>query len=550
MSNRIKPKRSGSAELLRTRRARIEQALAAGDIAQAAALAEAALAQGQVDPMFLNLAAWQREEKGDYAGAHRLLQKALALAPGDVLVMGAIGAVLRKEHRFGEALAVLDQVVTAEPRHAAAWLERGYTLEALKSDSAAVESYHRAIALDPNLAPALGKLADIAARRGDADSARELAARAVAIDPLQPSATFALATMDIEAREGAKAEDRLKRLLTSALKEEDRTRSLTLLGDALDRQDRAEEAFDAWCRAQAIFRTTYEPYLAATADRPSHRAFLETIAAQVERGPPMKKPGPVPQVDGAAARHVFLLGYPRSGTTLVENILASAPGVVALEERETLCDTEGVLIANDGFMPDLDAVDPTLLAALRRKYWDRVRSWAGDVDGKIFVDMNPLNGFRLPVIARLFPEARILIMRRDPRDVVLSCFRINFVPSPSAYAFSDLEETARHYDALMRLIETCRARLPLAYHEVRYDRLVADFETTVRALADFVGLEWTEKFHAFDRTAQTRGVRTASATQVRKGLYDGGGRWRRYRDQLAPVLPILAPWVERFGFQP
>jgi hypothetical protein len=103
---------------------------------------------------------------------------------------------------------------------------------------------------------------------------------------------------------------------------------------------------------------------------------------------------------------------------------------------------------------------------------------------------------------------------------------------------------------MMRLIELCRERLPLAFHEVRYDRLVADFETTVRALADFVGLEWTEEFHAFDRTAQTRGVRTASATQVRKGLYDGGGRWRRYRVQLAPILPILAPWVERFGFQP
>jgi len=550
MSNRIKPKRSGSAELRRSKRARIEQALAAGDIAGAAALAETALAQGQTDPMFLNLAAWRREEAGDYAGAHRLLRQALALAPGDFLVMGAIGAVLRKEHRLVEALAILDRVVAAEPRHSAAWLERGYTLEALKSETAAVESYQRALALDPGLAPALGKLADIAARRGEADKAREHAVRALSIDPLQPSATFAMATMEIEKRDGASAEARLERLLKSALKDEDRTRSLTLLGDALDRQDRAEEAFRAWSQAQAIFRTAYEPLLGPSADRPSHRAFIDRIAAQVENRPPMKAPGPMPHVDGAAAGHVFLLGYPRSGTTLVENILASAPEVVALEERETLCDTENVLVANDGTMPDLDAVDPQLLDELRRKYWERVQSWAGAVDGKVFVDMNPLNGFKLPVIARLFPNARILIMRRDPRDVVLSCFRINFVPSPSAYAYSDLEETARHYDALMRLIELCRERLKLAYHEVRYDRLVADFETTVRALADFIGLEWTEEFHAFDRTAKMRGVRTASATQVRKGLYDGGGRWRRYQEQLAPILPILAPWVERFGFQP
>src|SRR5580765_498681 len=222
MSNRIKPKQSGSVVLQRSRRARIEQLLAAGDIAQAAALAEAAIASGQVDPMFLNLSAWRREEAGDYAGAHRLLRQALALAPGDVLVMGAIGAVLRKEHRLPEALAVLDQVVNAEPRHSAAWLERGYTLEALKSETAAAESYKRAVELDPNLAPALGKLADIAARRGDAASAREHAARALSLDPLQPSATFAVATMEIEARDGVKAEARLEHLLASTLKDEDR----------------------------------------------------------------------------------------------------------------------------------------------------------------------------------------------------------------------------------------------------------------------------------------------------------------------------------------
>ncbi|HEX8527214.1 MAG TPA: sulfotransferase family protein, partial [Allosphingosinicella sp.] len=79
--------------------------------------------------------------------------------------------------------------------------------------------------------------------------------------------------------------------------------------------------------------------------------------------------------------------------------------------------------------------------------------------------------------------------------------------------------------------------------------LVGDFEATVRAMAAFAGIGWTEEFHAFDRTALKRGVQTASAAQVRRGLYDGGGRWRRYEEQLAPVLPILDPWVERLGFQ-
>jgi len=516
---------------------------------RAATIAEVALAAGESDPMVLNLAAWRREEAGDFTGAHRLLRQALELAPGDVMVLGAIGAVLRKEYRLDEALAVLDRVVAAEPRHSAAWLERGYTLEALRSEPEAAESFARALAIDPNLAPALGKLADIAAKRGDQAAARDQAERALALDPTTPAATFALATMDIEAREGSKAEARLKALLTSELKADDRTRALTLLGDALDRQDRCGEAFEAWQRAQRNFRAAYAPMLEPGPGRPSHRSFVDTIAAQVERAPPLAKPGPLPPAAGAAERHVFLLGYPRSGTTLVENILASAAGVVALEERPTLADTDGILLANDGTMPDLDALDPALLADLRDRYWRRVRSMAGDVAGRIFVDMNPFNGIHLPIIARLFPDARILIMRRDPRDVVLSCYRINFTPGPAAFGFGDLEETARHYDSLTRLIELCRERLPLAFHEVWYHRLVADFEPTVRAMADFIGLEWTEDFRAFDRTAKARGVRTASATQVRQGLYDGRGRWRRYQAQLAPVLPILAPWVERLGFE-
>lgn len=529
-------------------RAKIDRALAGNAIAQAAKLAETALARGDVDPMLLNLVAWQREETGDYADAHRLLRQALALAPGDPLILGAIGAVLRKEGLLDEAAAVLDQALAGAPFHAATWLERGYVHDALRSWSEARASYAQALALDPVLAPALAKLADGAAKDGDAATGRQLADRALAIDPREPTALCALATIDIEARDGVSAEARMTALLKTTVKGDDRTRAFTLLGDALDRQDRTREAFAAYGRAQKNFRSIYTAHLAPTADRPSHRSFIEAIAAQVRATPPAPRAIVAGEVAGAAARHVFLLGYPRSGTTLVENVLASAPDVVALEERDTLIDTDEVLVANDGTMPPLDTLDPATIAALRAAYWRRVTTMAGSVVGKTFVDMNPFNGIKLPIIARLFPDAKILIMRRDPRDIVLSCYRINFTPSTAAWAFSDLAETARHYDALMQLTELCRDRLPLAFHEVRYDRLVTDFEATVRDLAAFLGLPWTEDFRTFDRTAQTRGVRTASATQVRRGLFDGRGQWRRYADDLAPVLPILAPWIERFGF--
>ena len=398
-----------------------------------------------------------------------------------------------------------------------------------------------------SLAPALGKLADSAARRGDITTSDDYARRAFALNPKEPSAVFALTLLAMEAKDGVRAEALLKPLLETKLAPEDRTRSLTLLGDALNRQDRTTEAFAAYRRAQRSFREAYAPLLEPSTDRPSHRSFVEKIMAQVNATGPVPSLPVMPPVNGAADTHVFLLGYPRSGTTLIENVLASAPNVVALEERDTLTAADAALLSNDGTMPALDSLDPQLISQLRAAYWARAAELGGALDGKVLVDMNPFNGVKLPIIARLFPDARIVIMRRDPRDVVLSCFRINFTPGTAAWAFTDLTETALHYDALMQLIDRCRENLPLAYHEVRYDQLVTAFEPTVRALADFIGLEWTDDFVRFDRTAQTRGVRTASESQVRKGLYNGGGQWRRYAEELAPALPILAPWIERFG---
>jgi hypothetical protein len=101
----------------------------------------------------------------------------------------------------------------------------------------------------------------------------------------------------------------------------------------------------------------------------------------------------------------------------------------------------------------------------------------------------------------------------------------------------------------MHLMEQCFETLPLAVHIVRYDALVSDFDPVTRALCDFVGIDWTPAMREFDKTARTRGVTTASVAQVRQGLFSGVGKWRRYARHLEPVLPILQPWVERFGFE-
>ena len=516
----------------------IEQALVERDVARAAELADGALGEGQRDPMLLNLAAWRREEAGDFDASLALLGEALELAPGDPMIIGAIGSVLRKQGRLSEALRHLDEAIRLDPTAAAPWLERGMALETGGSLEAALASYHRAAELDPESASAFGGVASVASRRGDLDIALRYGQRALELDPLDPPGAAGMARAEIERKQPEKALAILEPVLATDLRDENLANLASLTGDAFDHLGRYSEAHAAYSAANHATARRLERLGGASE---THRDFAERLGrefAAIEAWPvdaPDASPAPA-----------FLIGYPRSGTTLVENVLASIPGVEALEERPTLAAGEQFLHA--GGLARLVDADSATIEGLRSAYWQAVAAAGIDAAGKLFVDKDPLKGLALPLIARLFPAARIIVMRRDPRDVVWSCFRANFAPSPAAAEFTDLERAARHYDALMRTQEAFLDALQLARLELRYEALVANFDQETKRLCDFLGAEWTEAMRDFARTARRRGVSTMSASQVSKPLYDGSRQWQRYEEQLRPVLPVLEPWVERFGY--
>lgn len=516
----------------------IEQALVERDIARAADLAEAALDKGQRDPMLLNLAAWKREEASEFDASLNLLNEALALAPGDPTIIGAVGAVLRKQGNLSAALRQLDQAIQLDPTAAAPWLERGMALAAGGSLEAALASYHRAAELDPQSASALGGVASIAARRGDLDIAVRFGERALALDPLDPSGAAGMARAEIERRRPEHALAVLQPVLATELSDENRANLASLQGDALDRLGRYAEAFGAYGEANIASTRRFERLPAGE----NQRDFAERLGAEFSEIDGW--PHDVANDEPAPA---FLIGYPRSGTTLVENMLASIPGVEALEERPTLAAGDQYLLR--GGLERLAKADRATLDELREAYWKAVAAAGIDAKGKLFVDKDPLKGLQLPLIARLFTAARIIVMRRDPRDVVWSCFRANFAATPMAAEFTDLARTARHYDAVMRTQESFLAALPLARHILHYEALVADFEVETHKMCDFLDTTWTEEMRDFARTARRRGVSTLSASQVGKPLYDGSRQWQRYEEHLRPILPILEPWVRRFGYR-
>jgi tetratricopeptide (TPR) repeat protein len=528
----------------------IEAALDSGDMVRAAIMAEMLLARGERHPMLFNLAAWRREEADDFSGAHGLLHEALRLAPHDPLIRLSMGAVMRKEGRYDEALALFARVADTLVNNPAFWLERGYAHDASGLLDLAAQDFTHAVELDRNSAPPLAALASARARQGRLVDARAASAQALSRDPTNVTAQLAQARCAFEAGEFLAASGALETLLArDDVPLADRTIAYGLLGDAHDRLTEHNAAFAAYAAANACFVEQHGTKFAPQCGIQRQSAFINDLAAALDQiAPQVWDSSSVETVTGAARVHAFLLGYPRSGTTLAENILASAAGVEALEERATLAEAERAFLSNSGGLAQLATLDANETERFANAYWATVAGYGADRAAKHFVDMDPLKGMKLPLIAKLFPGARVIVMRRDPRDVVWSCFRTNFALSAAAWEFTSLKSTARHYDALMRFMEQCFEALPLNVYELRYDDLVSDFDATTQALCAFLDLPWSIEMRAFDKTAQRRGVATASASQVRRGLYDGTKQWERYKAQMAPVLPILAPWVERFGF--
>jgi len=450
------------------------------------------------------------------------------------------------------ALAACCRILERDIGFAPAYHAAGLALELMGDEDAAVTSHLHALQLDPAQAAPLGALARLALQHGQWPDAQAYADRALALDPDQPAAALAQAQLALR---GSRPQEALALLhgraapaaLGSPLLE---ALAWRMLGDALDALARPAEAFPAYAASAAIFRRRF----AAACAGPEPLAGLDLChrlgAAYRAADPALWTPAPLSdEAGGGAAGHVFVVGFPRSGTTLLEQVLAGHPDVVALEEQATLMPAIDAYLDPPDGIEVLTRMDEAEADRWRRDYWRRVRGFGVDPAGKVFVDKQPFYTLWLPLIGRLFPQARIVVARRDPRDVVLSCFRRPFRMTPVTYELMDLDRSARLYAGAMDILELFLDRSPSPRFTYRHEDLVDDFDDVAGRLCAFLGLPWSDRLRDFSETARTRHIRTPSAQQVTRGLNgDGVGAWRPYAAALEPVMPILAPLARAYGY--
>jgi len=527
----------------------VTAALGASDLQGAAALSRSALDSGLLHPLFLNLRAYWLETQGRDREALSDLEQARALAPRDLAVLNALGLSLSRQDRLQEAADAFDDAIAVQPDFAPAHFNKGCASEALGELDAARAAYVRATELTPDVAEPFARLASLATRRGDWKDARALAGRALQLDPANVTARCALAAADIEEKAFDAADAALAKLLAEPLSFQDRYNVQGLLGDLRNAQTRYSQAFRAYTEGNLEFREAHAPRFAG---RQTALDSIRWLTAHFEAAPttPRQPADLDPAQHGKAAGHVFLLGFPRSGTTLLEQVLASHARVISMEEKEAFLDSGRVFLGDPAAFEKLASLSGRELSGYRQAYWRRVEGYGIDVGSKVFIDKLPFHTLKLPLIVKLFPDAKILFALRDPRDVLLSCLRRRFRMNPYMYELMTPQDAARFYDAYMNLAELYRRKLPLDLIDLRHEDLVDDFEKETRRVCAFLGIEWSQAMRNFSERGKVRAIATPSAAQLSRGLYrEGLGQWRNYEDELRPTFATLQRWVERFGYE-
>jgi tetratricopeptide (TPR) repeat protein len=468
-----------------------------------------------------------------HAAALDWLDRAVALAPNSSPVLNARAEALRRLDRVEEGLASCRQAVALAPEDGEAKNMLGLLCHALGRDEEAIEAFEAAARLLPHPGVALANKATVMLELGrSADGAAALA-DALAAEPELASAWYARADMtsytpghpDIDAMERVLASDGSRSGPRSARqRDEDRLLLHYALAKAyLDIKD-APRAFHHLNQGSRRKRATFD-YDVAVDERwmASVAAALpsELFAALRDAGEPSETP-------------IFILGMPRSGTTLVQQILAALPGVHAAGEPRHL---ERVVGELGGPYPGAVAgLTRDRLAALGRRYLALATAAAPAVARRI-IDKMPNNFRYAGLIHLMVPGARIIHCRRNPVDTCFSCYSKLFT---TGQEFSyDLHELGRYYVSYATLMAHWRAVLPAdRFIEIDYETVVGNLETEARRLVAFCGLSWDDACLSFHQGSQI--VRTASMNQVRRPLYASSvARWEAFRGELGPLLEAL-----------
>ncbi|GJM11367.1 MAG: sulfotransferase [Lysobacteraceae bacterium] len=509
---------------------------------------------------------------GEYSQAARLARAATNAQPKEVRAWELLAASALRIGERDTAVSALEVVCRLRPT-ANAWQQLGQCLIDAGREEEALGPLHQWLRLEPNPPLAAVKsLASMNLNHERYDQSRTLWERVWRADPSSPDAPAALSYLSEISNDLVAAEryaqqaleidstNALARLTTSqlALRSGNPMEAIESLQTLLQ-----DPALTSVNRSLALYRLAkaYDQLGKYNAAWDATVQAGQTLSAQVTKTPSTYSLSAIAELQGHFETFdykvwakketkndpVFLVGFPRSGTTLTERILSSHTSISCIEEKDTLGPILRRFVNGSQALTSLNDLVSDEIDDWRDKYFQQVEKHADRA--KTIVDKMPMDSIYLGLIYRFFPNAKIIFALRDPRDVVLSCFMQSFALNDAMRHFLSIDDTTRYYAASMRLATTYLDSVPLNIRLHRYEDLVEDTETQARALFDFLQMPWQSEVLSYHSRSSENVINTPSYTQVSKPIYKGAlARWRNYEQQLQPYLHRLEPYIQRFGY--
>lgn len=488
------------------------------DYQQSISLLEQAVQKEPSNPsLHLNLAR-AHGLRYDYAAVERCLEKALQVSQGRVQMLEEAAGICSTFKNPDMMLSYLER----------ARQKKGVSLGALLS------------------------LADLYVMDNRMEEAAEMVERAARMDGKDARVLLKEAVLKQQRGQINEAEAQFHTLLTnSAADALTRVRAAYALAGILDGAGQYDEAMSALLEGKAIQRAQ-----AATLAAPLQQ--MQKLNQDMVRAitPAILERWRADGLKLQPSRRLALLsGHPRSGTTLLEQVLDAHHEVISLEETNLIHDEIYRPMARDfpagaGIFQMLDSAPPSVLGQLRENYFCCAERFLRQALGsRLLVDKNPGLNVMVPVLARVFPETKFLVALRDPRDVVMSCFMQALTLTPVSAAYLTLEGTVNQYANVMDFWRAMLPRLGAQGLYVRYEAMVDDLPTVARSVLGFLGVGFEANVLKFYEHARTKRVNSPSCAEVRKPLYRRAvGRWRNYEKYLEPYMSGLEPFLGEWNY--
>ena len=468
---------------------------------------------------------------GRLQDSEHLLRRAVELSPAWAAAKANLAILLGRMGRPAEAMELLEDVLAEEPDDLAHWNLKAATLGRLGDFGQGIEVYEQVLSRSsrqPRVWVGYGHMLKTVGRLAEGMRAYR---NAIAIRPALGEAWWSLA--NLKTVKFTEADLKAMRLALQAPKasDEDRLHLHFALGKAMHDEGQADEAFDHYAQANGL-RLKSRPYRPGTVKRTVDRCIEAFDVASFADVGGCSAPDPI-----------FVVGLPRSGSTLIEQILSSHSQIEGTTE---LPDIPALVRRVGDYPDDVIKLDADARRALGEEYLKRT-SVQRRTDRPFFIDKLPNNWLFVPFIQLILPNAKIIDARRHPLSCCFSNFRQHFARGQD-FTY-DLQSLGRYYSDYVRLMAHVDAVLPGRVHRVIYERMVDDTENQIRALLDYCGVTFEPQVMEFYKTE--RAVRTPSSEQVRRPIYrDATEEWRPYEPHLGPLKEALGPVLDTYPEPP